>query len=259
LHALHRLRAAGILVVAITGRPAGWSEPFAWGDPDSGLAPWPVHAIVAENGAVALIHPDFQKEMNHQRILNKDSLLSKKIYLQPPHERQAQALVLQQAAQHIVSTVPNACLARDSAGRETDIAIDHSEFSHLPPAAIAQVVNIMQSHGLTATVSSIHINGWMGSHNKWGGARWILQTLWGQELDHERDQWVYVGDSTNDQVMFQHLPHTVGVANIGRFWHELQHHPAYVTHAERGQGFAEMAQRLLALRHNSGTATATTT
>jgi HAD superfamily hydrolase (TIGR01484 family) len=254
LQALHQLHAAGIPVVAITGRPAGWSEPFAWGDPDRGLAPWPVQAIVAENGAVALIPQKTQQQINLQRLLDMHQPLLKKIYLQPTNERQAQALVLQQAAQHIVSAVPAACLAQDSAGRETDIAIDHSEFNHLPPRAIAQVVDIMRSHGLTATVSSIHINGWLGPHNKLVGARWILQTLWGRALDQEMDQWVYVGDSTNDQIMFQHLPHTVGVANIGRFWSELQHHPRYVTQAARGKGFAEVAQQLLALRRTSGTA-----
>ena len=47
LDALAALRAAGLRVIAITGRPAGWSESFA--------ATWPVDAIVAENGAVALL------------------------------------------------------------------------------------------------------------------------------------------------------------------------------------------------------------
>ena len=46
LAALQRLAEAGRPCLAITGRPAGWSEPFA-------LA-WPVAAIVAENGAVML-------------------------------------------------------------------------------------------------------------------------------------------------------------------------------------------------------------
>ena len=46
LEALGKLKAAGLHVVAITGRPVGWSEPFA--------GSWPVDAIVAENGAVAL-------------------------------------------------------------------------------------------------------------------------------------------------------------------------------------------------------------
>ena len=47
LEALHQLKAQGLAVVAITGRPVGWSEPFA--------QHWPVDAIVAENGAVALV------------------------------------------------------------------------------------------------------------------------------------------------------------------------------------------------------------
>jgi HAD superfamily hydrolase (TIGR01484 family) len=46
LQALGELKAAGLKVVAITGRPVGWSLPFA--------TDWPVDAIVAENGAVAL-------------------------------------------------------------------------------------------------------------------------------------------------------------------------------------------------------------
>jgi HAD superfamily hydrolase (TIGR01484 family) len=46
LAALHSLRAAGVPVVAITGRPVGWSTPFAQA--------WPVDAIVAENGSVRL-------------------------------------------------------------------------------------------------------------------------------------------------------------------------------------------------------------
>ena len=48
LQALADLKAAGLCVVPITGRPVGWSEPF--------VQSWPVDAIVAENGAVGLLH-----------------------------------------------------------------------------------------------------------------------------------------------------------------------------------------------------------
>jgi len=99
---------------------------------------------------------------------------------------------------------------------------------------------------LTATVSSIHINGWLGQHSKLTGARWIVRELWGRDLDAEMDRWVYVGDSTNDQVMFEHFPHSVGVANIRRFESQLLHRPRYITPSERGAGFAELARHLLA-------------
>ena len=136
-------------------------------------------------------------------------------------------------------------MAQDSHGRETDIAFDHSEFHHLPPEKIQQVIQLLKQEGMTATVSSIHINAWFGDHNKWHGAQWILKELTGRDLKQELDQWVYVGDSTNDQVMFEHFTHSVGVANIKRFENELKHLPQYIANQERGAGFAEVANALL--------------
>jgi HAD superfamily hydrolase (TIGR01484 family) len=226
LQALRALRAAGLHLVPITGRPVGWSEPFAQS--------WPVDAIVAENGAVALVHEDGQP--------------LRKLYQQDAATRTGNFARMQQVLARIEREVPLACRSRDSAGRETDIAIDHSEFTQLPPSAIAQVVQCMRSEGMTATVSSIHINAWYGTHDKLAGARWIVRELWGRDLDQEADRWVYVGDSTNDQVMFKHFAHSIGVANIQRFSAQLEHPPRYITPGERGAGFAQVAQALLGWR-----------
>ena len=223
LQALAELKAAGLHVVPITGRPVGWSEPFAQS--------WPVDAIVAENGAVALVHEDGQP--------------LRKLYQQDAATRAAHFTRMQQVLARIEAEIPGASRAQDSAGRETDIAIDHSEFTPLPQPQIDAVVRLMQSEGMTATVSSIHINGWYGDHDKFAGARWIVRELWGRDLLAELDHWVYVGDSTNDQVMFQHFAHSVGVANIRRFEAQLTHPPRYIAQAERGAGFAELAHRLL--------------
>jgi hydroxymethylpyrimidine pyrophosphatase-like HAD family hydrolase len=155
---------------------------------------------------------------------------------------------MQEVLAQIEAEVPGARRATDSAGRETDIAIDHSEFTHLPQHAIEHAVRIMREAGMNATVSSIHINGWFGDHNKLEGARWIVRELWGRDLDAEMGRWVYVGDSTNDQLMFQHFEHSVGVANVARFVPQLQHLPRYVTEGERGAGFAEVARAVLASR-----------
>ena len=240
LEALAALRAAGLHVIAITGRPAGWSEPFA--------TTWPVDAIVAETGAVALLRtPQNTSQNSLQPNDGKRKQLSK-WYLQDASTRAANHARMQQVALQILREVPGAQLARDSAGRETDIAIDHSEFTHLPPEGIAQVQEIMRAAGMTATVSSIHVNGWYGTHNKLVGARWIVRELLGRALDDELDRWVFVGDSLNDQVMFQHFPHSVGVANVARFVPQLQHLPRYVTQGARGAGFAELARHILAGR-----------
>jgi HAD superfamily hydrolase (TIGR01484 family) len=225
LTALAQLREAGVHVIPITGRPIGWSEPFA--------RSWPVDAIVAENGAVAVRREG-------------DGLV--KLYQQPPAVRAANFERMQQVARRILAEVPGATLARDSVGRETDIAIDHSEFAQLPAAQIEHVVRLMQAEGMNATVSSIHINGWYGEHNKLSGARWIVRKLLGRGLDAEIDRWVYVGDSTNDVLMFERFPLSVGVANIRRFEAQLSHPPRYITPSERGAGFAEVTGAVLAAR-----------
>ena len=240
LAALAALRAARLKVVAVTGRPVGWSAPF--------VAAWPVDAIVAENGAVALLPAEENKgQIGSERLPSKRGQLSK-IYQQGAAVRSANFVRMQQVLAQIESTVPGARRATDSGGRETDIAIDHSEFTQLPQAQIDQCVQLMRAAGMSATVSSIHINGWFGAHNKWEGARWIVRTLFGRVLEDETDRWVYVGDSTNDQVMFEHFEHSVGVANIARFVAQLQHLPRYVTQGERGEGFAELVHHLLAAR-----------
>ncbi|NRF65956.1 HAD-IIB family hydrolase [Aquincola sp. S2] len=223
LAALQALRAAGVPVIAITGRPAGWSEPFA-------LA-WPVAAIVAENGGV-MLRRDGDR-------LRRDFTIDA-----ATRERHAQRLAACAAA--VLAEVPGTTLARDSAGRLTDIAVDHSEFVQQGEATIGRVVDVMKRHGLTATVSSIHVNGWIGDHSKWTAARWAVETALGRPF--EPADWLFVGDSTNDQLMFERLPLTVGVANIARFLPQLDVRPAYVTQAERGAGFAEVAAALLAAR-----------
>ena len=227
LAALAALRAAGLHVIPVTGRPVGWSEPFAQA--------WPVDAIVAENGAVALVRAGPAGRL-------------RKLYVQDEAVRTANHARMQQVLQRIERDIPGAARSRDSGGRETDIAIDHSEFTQLPQDTITQIVHRMRQEGMNATVSSIHVNGWYGEHSKLSGARWIVRELLQRELDDEIDRWVYVGDSTNDVLMFERFPHSVGVANIRRFEAQLAFKPRYVTQGERGAGFAEVARAILAVR-----------
>jgi HAD superfamily hydrolase (TIGR01484 family) len=245
LAALADLKAAGLPVIAVTGRPVGWSEPFA-------LA-WPVDAIVAENGAVALfretraekIHFENKKGLQPREYVRQQ--LSKR-YQQSDSVRLENFARMQQVAARVLREVPGAQLAQDSAGRETDVAIDHSEFAHLSSPQIADVLCIMRAEGMTASVSSIHINGWFGTHNKLQGARWAVRELLGRDLDAEMSQWVFIGDSTNDELMFEAFPNSVGVANVRRFEAQLAHLPRYVTPGERGAGFVEVASAVLAAR-----------
>jgi HAD superfamily hydrolase (TIGR01484 family) len=220
--ALRRLAAANVPALAITGRPMGWSEPF--------VRDGTLQAIVAENGAVALFR-------ERGRVCIE--------YAQDDATRRANAQCLQQVAATVLREVPGTTLARDSGGRVTDIAIDHSEFAQLDAATIERVLAIMRREGMHATVSSIHVNGWFGEHTKLSGARWIVQRLLGRDIDREMNRWVYVGDSLNDQEMFASFPLSVGVANLMRFAPQLTVWPAYLTRGERGAGFAEVAAALI--------------
>ena len=225
--ALAALQAARVPVLAVTGRSLGWCREVAAAWPAAGA----LVALVAENGAVAL-----WREGRRWRT----------VYTEPQARRRAHARRLAACAAAVCRQVPGARLARDSAGRETDIAIDHAEHAQLGAAAIDRVVALMRGHGLQATVSSIHVNGWIGTQNKFSGAAWMLRHRLGVTLAAEPGRWVYVGDSTNDELMCERLPFTVGVANLLRFAGRLRHWPSYLTAAERGRGFAEVAQGLLA-------------
>ncbi|MDO8776501.1 MAG: HAD hydrolase family protein [Burkholderiaceae bacterium] len=246
LQALADLKAAGLHVIPITGRPVGWTAPLA--------VSWPVDAIVVENGAVAL-------KMLHSAAVAKDVVentpkigiqpafllpgLLSKIYQQDATTRADNLTRMARIAQRVLAQVPAAVLSRDHAGRETDLAFDYKEFEDLPPETVQDILAVLQQAGMQTAVSSIHIHGSFGHFDKWQGACWIVRQLFQRDLAQELDRWVFVGDSGNDQAMFQHFTHTVGVANIRRFEAQLQHRPRYITRAERGAGFAEVARAVL--------------
>lgn len=241
--ALSALRAAGLPVIAVTGRPLGWSRPIA--------ETVPLAAIVAENGAVALIPEQRTAGADARAKQSADAPTMSALIVEFADDavtRDRNAKRLDAVAARIVAEVPGAGLSRDSAGRVTDIAIDHAEFAHLDAVSIARVVALMHGEGMSASVSSIHVNGWFGTHSKLSGADWIVRRLFGHDLAAERDAWLYVGDSSNDELMFANFPLSVGVANIVDFADALRQWPAYVTALDRGRGFVEIAEALLAAR-----------
>ena len=231
LQALADLRDCGLQVIPITGRHVGWCLPFLQGS--STQSGWTVHAMVAENGAVAWVPEGGGFGKRHQ---------------QDAATRQANALRMEAVARTVMAAVPGLQRSADVGGRDTDISFDYNEFVHLPPESVARAVALLEQQGMHTSVSSIHIHGCFGDFNKWQGACWIVQELLGRDLAQERERWVFVGDSGNDQALFAQLPHSVGVANIRKVADTLTHRPRYVTQSERGAGFAEVATAILAAR-----------
>lgn len=223
--ALERLHAAGLIVVPITGRPAGWCDHIA--------RMWPVDAVVGENGAFYFRYDQAARTMRRQFI--------------DTHDVRAQhRAALKDIAGEILSAVPGAAIAADQQYRETDLAIDFCEdVPRLPDAAINRIVTIMQNRGLTAKVSSIHVNGWFGRYDKLTMTRRLFTECFATDLDAARAHYVFAGDSPNDAPMFGYFPHAVGVANVRAFAGRLAHEPAYVTAGAAGAGFVELVDYLL--------------
>ena len=226
--ALERLQTAGLRVIPVTGRPAGWCDHIA--------RMWPVDGVVGENGAFWMRYDAAAKTL---RTVPAG---------QPPADRQAR---LTAVAREILAAVPGCALASDQFCRIADLAIDYCEdVAPLPPAAVDEIVRRMAAAGMRAKVSSIHVNGWFGDYDKLTTTKRMLREEFGSDLDapQERARWVFVGDSPNDAPMFGFFPNSVGVANVMDFGERLDAKPAYVTQARAGAGFVELCEALLAAR-----------
>jgi HAD superfamily hydrolase (TIGR01484 family) len=224
--AMEELHAAGYLVVPVTGRPAGWCDHIA--------RVWPVDAVVGENGALYMRHDDAA------RVLKKRFVVG-----EAERKRDRQRLVT--IGDKILREIPGCALASDQLYRETDIAIDYCEdVIPLSRDDVERIVAMMRSEGMSAKVSSIHINGWFGGYDKLAMTRTLLAEEFGIDLDAEEQRCVFIGDSPNDAPMFGFFSYSIGVANLRGFGDQITTPPKYVTVGEAGAGFAELAAFLRA-------------
>jgi HAD superfamily hydrolase (TIGR01484 family) len=223
--ALERLGAAGKLVIPITGRPAGWCDHIA--------RMWPVDAVVGENGAFS---------MRYDRKAHK----LEKRFMADEATRRSDRARLVAIGETILRAVPGAALASDQFYREADLAIDFREdVRELPRAAVDRIVALMTAEGMTARISSIHVNGWFGVYDKLSMTKQLFAESFATDLDSQRERFIFVGDSPNDAPMFAFFPNAVGVANIRAFADRIPTLPAYVTERGGGEGFAELVDFLL--------------
>jgi len=229
--ALERLAASGILTLPITGRPAGWCDLIA--------RLWPVDGVVGENGAFYFRYDRVRRKMQRRFLASAD-------------ERRDARARLARLEQTILREVPGSAVASDQYYRETDLAIDYCEdVARLPEPEVARIVALFEDAGATAKVSSIHVNGWFGAYDKLGMTKILMRECFAVDLDADRERFVFVGDSPNDAPLFAYFPHSVGVANVRDFHASLVTEPAYVCEKRCGEGFAELADALLAHRTGS--------
>ncbi|MBI4865801.1 MAG: HAD hydrolase family protein [Candidatus Wallbacteria bacterium] len=219
LHALERARDAGLSVVVVTGRPAGFVMALAAYLPG-------VDAVIGENGGV-LAGPD-------------------SCQILPAGDQDIAHLRERLAACHadIAHEAPEAVTSGDTFARLTDHAYLVDGLSAATRSAIDRVA---ARHGFETSASSIHVHVKLPGHTKGRAlARWLAART--PAVDH--GQVLTVGDSETDATLFDTnvFPLSVGVANIERVLGRLATPPAFVTRGREGAGFVELLDWVLARR-----------
>jgi HAD superfamily hydrolase (TIGR01484 family) len=222
--ALERLGEAGIPVVMVTGRPAGFGHAF--------MKMTPVLACVTENGGVTFVREG--------RKLHK-------VYGVPPASLPEWRRRMNDVAVDVMMKVPGARLSSDSKYREVDLAIDWNEEVSISRDDAQSCVDLIQKAGLSAVRSSVHVNFGPPHFDKLSACLALVRQVIGGTAD-DLAPYVYVGDALNDAPMFGGFPTSVGVANIRAWWDELAFKPAFVTERAEGAGLRELVEHLLALK-----------
>jgi HAD superfamily hydrolase (TIGR01484 family) len=227
--ALWEAREAGLLLLPITGRPAGWADHIA--------RMWPVDGVVGENGAFYFC---FDKTEKHMR---KHFVVPERAERERNHDR------LTSIFREIQRIYPTLRLASDQAYRECDLAIDYCEDAS-PPLSLEearQIQKIFESHGARAKISSIHVNAWFGDYDKLSTCKRFFGQEHGIDLDAEKQRFLFLGDSPNDSPMFSFFPLSAGVAGVQRFWESglMEHMPKFIASDEGSFGFEETLRAIL--------------
>ena len=217
--ALFKLELAGIKIIPVTGRPAGWCEMIA--------RLWPVAGVVGENGGFYFHYAD--KKMHRW-------------FSQDEKTRRENQKKLDLIKQDILIQIPGAQISSDQFCRITDLAIDFNEdIPKLLDSDIQKIVQVFQNHKAIAKVSSIHVNGWFGQHTKLSTSLQLLNDLYSIDKTQAQQVCAYAGDSPNDEPMFEFFPISFGVSNITDFKSIMKHLPKFISNYKNGKGFCEIA------------------
>ena len=220
--AIHLLADAGFELVAVTGRPLGWTDVIA--------RLWPVRVAVGENGAGWAWVDD---SGTHEG------------YFCTEVERAEQANLLEGIRRKAAASMPHVHTTQDHRHRRCDLAFDIGESVSLARAEIDALVALIEGMGARSSVSTVHAHAVPGLWDKAEGVARALGSVLGIDLASELERWVFVGDSGNDAAAFERFPKSVGVANVREHLDRLPVPPRYVTDGDRGRGFAEVAAHLV--------------
>ncbi len=230
IRAIEALQDAGLKVVLVSGRPAGWGDCWA--------RTLPVDGVIVENGGLYFARGEGEGEKAPLR----------KVYAQSEDERALTRPRLLREVRRAMKKVPGARLSQDSAYTEVDVAIDYNEEVSLGPAAADLLEQTLHARGIQAVRSNVHVNCWIGSFDKLSMVARFVEEEWGGSLRKKDPRFVYAGDSFNDAPLFGAFSLSVGVANVRAVLDRIDHPPAFITKGREGAGFRELARQVIEAR-----------
>lgn len=232
--ALHKLAVAGVRVVPVTGACAGWCDQIA--------KLWPVDGVIGENGA-------FWMQKSSNGFITKADISLDKM------KRQQNKLI--DKLNVLLLDYPDVDFAQDQVFRFCDVAINLSQ-DRVPLSTevcreLMEKITKLTIDGqrVYATESSIHLNIWVGEHSK---RLTVEKYLRNEAVLNARPDLInineiaYIGDSLNDESMFEWLSLTFGVRNIEPTLARFKDKPKFMTTKKGGYGFAELADVILAAK-----------
>lgn len=215
---LEQLQSAGIKVIPVTAAPAGWCDLM--------VRMWPIDAVIGENGGFY--------------SATRDSRIQSVFWLNASERADAQRR-LTTLHQQLKNSVPSAKISDDQHFRLTTFAWERPS----NPIDMQHMIKAVISSGAHVTVNSLWVLAWFGEFDKLAMTRRMMRETYQFDIDSERHEVVYVGDSTNDGPMFEHFPNSVGVSTAVNFLSELSKEPMWVTKGPGGAGFVEVANSII--------------
>ena len=162
-------------------------------------------------------------------------------------ERQEEVRRLATLAEQIGHSLPGIALASDQRYRETTLAITSSDETLPEQRTIERIVYLLRTSGARTTINSLWILGWLGGFDKLAMTRRLMAEVFALDIEAERQAFLYVGDSLNDEPMFGFFENSVGVSTVTRVLGCMSAPPRWVTRGPGGTGFNEVARALLRL------------
>lgn len=220
---IERLQSAGIIVIPVTGAPAGWCDQM--------VRMWPVGGVIGENGGFFFQRSDNGHSVNryYWHTDNQSDILVK----------------LKSIATEIKGKYAWTRLSEDQPFRLTSLAFSLPETVE----QIEILLSALNGAGLKTTVNNLWVLGWLGDYDKLITSRHILKTFYKLDESLEQETVFYSGDSENDAPMFEYFTHTLGMNTIRNSLTKIPKLPTWISDSPGGDGFVEGVNKILESKH----------